>query len=59
MNPVEMESLVRPVVGPDIASALARAARVHKNTGGVSISVPSWVLVVLGEKLAELAKARA
>jgi hypothetical protein len=46
------------LVGEEIASALARTATDHKNAGAFNVSVPSWVLVALGEKLAELTTAR-
>jgi hypothetical protein len=50
-----MKRLLVPLVGEEVASALARTATAHKDTGAFSVSVPSGVLVLLGEKLAELA----
>lgn len=55
MNPLEMQKALVPVVGEEIAAALMRTATAHKNSGAFSVSVPSGVMVVLGEKLAELA----
>lgn len=56
MNPLEMQKALTPLVGEEIAAALARVATEHKNVGAFSVSVPSGALVVLGEKLAELGK---
>lgn len=55
MNPLDMKRLLVPLVGEEVASALTRTATAHKDTGAFSVSVPSGVLVLLGEKLAELA----
>jgi hypothetical protein len=53
MNPLEMKRILTPIVGDEIAAALARVAQMHKINGGFSVSVPSWALVVLGERVAE------
>lgn len=58
MNPTEMEKRLGPVLGPEIAKALADVARFHKTGASTSVSVPTWVMVVLGEKLAELARGK-
>lgn len=50
-----MKRLLVPLVGEEVASSLARIATVHKDIGAFSVSVPSGVLVLLGEKLAESA----
>jgi hypothetical protein len=58
MNPLEMRKALAPLVGDEIASALARVAEQHKDIGAFSVSVPSHALVTIGEKFAELAGAR-
>lgn len=50
-----MKKSIIPLVGEDVAARLAWIATEHKNVGSFSVSVPSEVLVLLGEKLAELA----
>jgi hypothetical protein len=49
-----MRQALVPIVGEDIAYSLSRTATEHKNVGAFNVSVPSGVLVILGEKLAEL-----
>lgn len=54
MNPLEMKKALAPLVGDEIASALARVALEHKNIGAFSVSIPSSALVQIGEAFAEL-----
>lgn len=56
MNPVEIEVALMPVLGADIAKALARVVEFHKAQAGCTVSVPSWVLVRIGEKMTELVR---
>jgi hypothetical protein len=54
MNPLEMKRILKPIIGDEIAAALARVAKMHKINGAFSVSVPSGAIVILGERLAEL-----
>lgn len=54
MNPAEIQAKLTPIFGADIAAAFARIATVHKEQAGGSVSVPSWVLVTVAERVVEL-----
>ena len=58
MNPADIQKTLAPVVGAEIARSLARVAREHKDGAAFSVSVPSFVLVALAEKLVELVNGR-
>lgn len=49
MNPLEIKRALAPIVGDEIASALARVAADHKNIGSFSVSIPSGALVQIAE----------
>ncbi len=57
MNPLEIRRVLAPVVGDEVARALAEVARVHKNGTAFRLTCESSHLVILAEKLAELAPA--
>lgn len=59
MNPRDIEKNLTPVVGADIARSLARIAQFHKEGAATSVSVPSWVLVKIGETMVELVRGKA
>ncbi len=53
MNPLEMQRILSPLVGAEIAAALAKVATEHKNIGAFTVSVPSDALVQIAERFAE------
>jgi hypothetical protein len=55
MNPLELQSKLAPLLGDDVARALARVADAHKTGADFPVTVRSGLLVQLAEKLAEKA----
>ena len=55
MNPLELQSKLAPLLGDDIARALANVASAHKSGADFPVTVRSGMLVALAEKLAEKA----
>lgn len=58
MIPAAMKIKLTPVLGEDIARSLCAICETHKAGVGGSVSVPSWVLVVIAEKFVEALEAR-
>lgn len=53
MNPLELQSKLAPLLGDDVARALANVATAHKSGADFPVSVRSGILVLIAEKLAE------
>lgn len=52
MNPIELQKLLAPILGEEVARALAVIAQDHKQGAEFKVSVRSGVLVQMAEALA-------